>query len=1757
MKKFFLPILFLISVLGLGLVVSCEIGMGEALDLEAPEITVTSPTPLSYTHKDITASGTCKDNVRVTEVEARNRETGALYGRGAISGDDWVMNLRIDEEGPIDVVFTAKDAVGNASVKSSKTIILMVDETAPESLSWYVDRGDGVQVPFYERSQLENLNTNLEKNKHIPQNEAFTIYGRFNDAISIKYITLTLKENGNLVLSKTLSARNVQQGDDGYNSYPSGFRYIGDGESVYAPFWNFTHNELKTAMSSLDTGKHYLEVSYYSIDDHGNNDEQSVGYILWYPESDKPGINNASASEENGMDTISVGIGSSLSVDVFDDDELSELKYDFISKNDYNTGGFTETNLASKKNQLTKSVALGSGVKSYPLSVKAAESSGEYYLLIYAEDRNDNISGHVKKTAAKIYKVIVSDASLPVIIITSPSENAIPPIVEFAMDGSHEKPLDPVNPGTSGNYNFIDTVPSSIDSNHNNFVFSGYAYDTSGSKQISIIYVPSVGTSYTTDALLEARAEEVYNQYKNETEKKLTTGEIIRTYKFPTQKTKAPTDKGYKEKFNIAFDVENDFPAEKNAKKFFRIILTDTDHTEQNPHFDKKTFYLGQDDVKPTVNIATPADNMIVTDYLHDDLVLRFNATKENGLAIDKTTYKIVRKDFEEGTSHPLVWTLANGGLTEVGDYVEATIPKETLKIWAEGLTQSGYTYKSDVQPVFKFFAKDVLGNEGTDQRAVVLSPLPALESISIDKVSGTYPAGNTPFKFQAKFSDTVKVTGAPRLKLKGLKLMKDYNLNPENDYDASKDEDKVYYANYTTGSGTDTLTFTLSNIEPNVYTPDGTTLSCDLGKIDLNGGTIVTGTKGTGSATIDFVSQSNFWDSTDTSQTTIRRDIKIDAIAPRIKNITATVADISKTNNIFYTNENREIVLSVEFTERFTNKVLVSGNPVFNANGLTFKFQSVDGAIVKFSHKVAAGEDRTVTCNLANCIDAASMLQIKDEAGNQMVSGTGTKSPGVVIDTTAPRVPTFTGIPKDANGNYEKIYNTSPVIEIAADTRDTDVNQLEYSLNGGLTWAVYNSSTKARLPGSGSYIFMARATDYAGNYSANTEGVDMTLNDTFPTVEEISIGIVDGKYKAGTNVEFKVFLSDVIEPFKQKTTVNGAEEYTAYLKFTDKNGNNVRTIPVTASSIRTNKISFKYKVTAEDEIKGVKISEVNLAHIQDKYSNQASAATMARINTLIADPDGTCQRPNLVLDGMKPYIKSYWFVSNPTSGQKHTYPSAAFTSSDEVAAECANDSFKIYLQFNENLIKESGKIILKRKGVWAIPPVIPAAEFVDIYNKISSNADREKLVKTKGDTPSGKLVDEKLDDKFGLPVGPYRKITHGLKQSGSYAVPDTDTKYVLAFDYGLYDTTGTVKDIRDVLSSIDYDKHSLEVNSSLVSFIGSNVSQGLTSDILVISFADKIEDGREWELKIPASAFHDETGNIFDGLKYDGESGSANTFALWSNKVAAPVVRVNRYSHGYGAYGADANGNKKEITGFVTIKEVDQGSFDTNNSGTKIKPLGYAEARIDCETPNVTIKYQVMNSGTKAKSSSFTWKTQDGRNDDYSQHSDIPDISLSSLKTTTGGTAYSEIIKVGDVSNDTARFRTARKDYVTAYATKSNVSNFTTSDAGYEGVFKTVILTRKGNTYTSQINIEGGTTSGGEPKVSGFPLRDATRDYRYSKNAYCVTNDETNAYWAWVSYEIVSTNWAYLQVRTNFSSKYAEHSYGQILLLNNFSTWE
>ena len=145
--------------------------------------------------------------------------------------------------------------------------------------------------------------------------------------------------------------------------------------------------------------------------------------------------------------------------------------------------------------------------------------------------------------------------------------------------------------------------------------------------------------------------------------------------------------------------------------------------------------------------------------------------------------------------------------------------------------------------------------------------------------------------------------------------------------------------------------------------------------------------------------------------------------------------------------------------------------------------------------------------------------------------------------------------------------------------------------------------------------------------------------------------------------------------------------------------------------------------------------------------------------------------------------------------------------------------------------------------------------------------------------------------------------------------------------------------------------------------------------------------------------------------------------------------------------------------------------------------------------------------------------------------------------------------ISIGETDTDTKRIFTARKDYVSAYADKSVDSvSLDTSELGYEGIFKTVLVTSL-NT-NNQINVEGGTAEGGEPIVSGFPLRDATSDHCYAKNPYyCGSIDGGPNSFVWISYDLI-TDWAYLELSSNYSKTYPKASYGQLIYVRNLEHW-
>ena len=100
-------------ILSLSLLFSCTIGMGQSLDLEAPQLSVTSHMSGSKVGLEVDLSGTCTDNNAVTRVSIKNVENDFTFEDAVVSGTSWKTHLSLskDFEGDRTFIITAHELV--------------------------------------------------------------------------------------------------------------------------------------------------------------------------------------------------------------------------------------------------------------------------------------------------------------------------------------------------------------------------------------------------------------------------------------------------------------------------------------------------------------------------------------------------------------------------------------------------------------------------------------------------------------------------------------------------------------------------------------------------------------------------------------------------------------------------------------------------------------------------------------------------------------------------------------------------------------------------------------------------------------------------------------------------------------------------------------------------------------------------------------------------------------------------------------------------------------------------------------------------------------------------------------------------------------------------------------------------------------------------------------------------------------------------------------------------------------------------------------------------------------------------------------------------------------------------------------------------------------------------------------------------------------------------------------------------------------
>ena len=357
--------------------------------------------------------------------------------------------------------------------------------------------------------------------------------------------------------------------------------------------------------------------------------------------------------------------------------------------------------------------------------------------------------------------------------------------------------------------------------------------------------------------------------------------------------------------------------------------------------------------------------------------------------------------------------------------------------------------------------------------------------------------------------------------------------------------------------------------------------------------------------------------------------------------------------------------------------------------------------------------------------------------------------------------------------------------------------------------------------------------------------------------------------------------------------------------------------------------------------------------------------------------------------------------------------------------------------------------------------------------------------------------------------------------QNGAYATTSTGESVVPKKPAN----ARTVQQLRDTLEAAHYHERIVDVTSSYVTLsddrktVTIKFPNGLVGD-------DALPNGREWELIIDKDAFRDDTGNYFgrnavgekelidsrqipqtkatnQDLRYvqsnvtSGDSwkrGRTSTTSpvvliqtsngkdsFWSSGVATPVVRVDRYSYGFGMYQVGSDGQK-------------QSSYVSSDTTA---PTAYVRVRIDCETQGATLTYGTATNKASASNATTSYPSAADSSGTYSSTT-MPSVGSYNISYTQGNF----------FAGGTGNYKESCKQRIVAQASKNN-----STATGEEGIFQTVVHFNNPSgdtgysgaqlTDRNHFSIRGTTGWAGEPSIAPYPLRDSQIGSPYLKRCF------------------------------------------------------
>lgn len=412
----------LLSILILGVFWACQnpyTGLGTALDLEAPQVKITSHKNLDYVGGVFTLSGTVQDNIGVSAVTGKIKGQDLVFSAQLQDGL-WTMEVsagqsedgaaRVLSDGEYQLEVTASDAAGNSAASSIASITLVVDTKSPTAVVTSPALRPLTELQGFWPQGKRDFETLEYFN-----NGKITLRGASEENFKLDRLKIEILKGEVVLAEKAL-----------VNGEPLP-------QNVTGTIWNWTWT--LDADSLLDQGQplaydlvHYLWVRVTIQDMNPGNpptvfapeDETKPGYFIIHPRADRPWSQSLSHQEGNALQA-----GVLLSGSAWDDDGLGAV---YMKAQPRNAPGPAAGDWASWKDSLTETEvvkvvsSLSSQPRVYTWSLAAPSHPGEYTLFLMTQDKNG-----VLQEGYTTLNFRVVDEGAPITEVTAPKDLSIAP----------------------------------------------------------------------------------------------------------------------------------------------------------------------------------------------------------------------------------------------------------------------------------------------------------------------------------------------------------------------------------------------------------------------------------------------------------------------------------------------------------------------------------------------------------------------------------------------------------------------------------------------------------------------------------------------------------------------------------------------------------------------------------------------------------------------------------------------------------------------------------------------------------------------------------------------------------------------------------------------------------------------------------------------------------------------------------------------------------------------------------------------------------------------------------------------------------------------------------------------------------------------------------------------------------------------------------------------------------------------------------